>query len=232
MSCNETAPLLDAWSDGELDLVMSLQVEAHLRNCPACRARQQGIGAVRAAVASAQLYTPVPRALQRDVEGRLRELRRAADAGGRRRFLLGVPVAAGAALAALALAAVFVAWPTLAPAPERVVYHLNDSREAAAALRNLSNHLEASPDARIVVVAHNAGVEFLLDGASDADGRPFRAAVGELKVRGVDFRVCGNTLTRRGIDPLKLIPEATLVPSGVAEIARLQTREGYRYVKP
>lgn len=231
MSCQETAPLLGAYADGELDLVTSIRVEAHLRECPQCRARRQDLAVLRQAVGSAGLYAPAPPRVLRAAGSRVRELRRAA-AGGRRRFVLGVPLAAGAALAAVAIGAVIVAWPSLAPAPERVVYHLNDSREAAAALRNLSNHLEASPHARIVVVAHNAGVDFLLDGARDGDGRPFRAAVGELKARGVDFRVCGNTLTRRGIDPLKLIPEATLVPSGVAEIARLQTREGYRYVKP
>lgn len=229
MSCTETVSLLDAYVDGELDLVTTLRLEAHLRECPACAARQRDTAAVRAALADGVPRQRAPDRLRRSVALRLRDLQRA---GSRRRFAFAAPVFAGAALLAVALAALLFAWPTLAPAPERVVYHLNDSREAATALRNLSNHLEASPDARIVVVAHNAGVEFLLDGARDGEGRPYRVAVGELKARGVDFRVCGNTLARRGIDPLKLIPEATLVPSGVAEIARLQAREGFRYVKP
>ncbi len=30
----------------------------------------------------------------------------------------------------------------------------------------------------------------------------------------------------------RFIPEATYVPSGVAEIARLQQREGYAYIRP
>ena len=53
-----------------------------------------------------------------------------------------------------------------------------------------------------------------------------------LKNRGVDFRVCNNTLMTRKIDKAKVIPEATIVPSGVAEAATLQAREGYVYIRP
>jgi len=41
-----------------------------------------------------------------------------------------------------------------------------------------------------------------------------------------------STLERNKIDAAKVIPEATLVPSGVAEVSRLQFREGYSYLKP
>jgi hypothetical protein len=34
------------------------------------------------------------------------------------------------------------------------------------------------------------------------------------------------------MDASAVIPEATIVPSGVAEIGRLQAREGYVYLKP
>ena len=47
----------------------------------------------------------------------------------------------------------------------------------------------------------------------------------------MEFRVCNNTLKSRHIDPKRVIPEATIVPSGVAEIARLE-KEGYVYLKP
>ena len=36
MSCKEVQRLMDAYEDGELDLVTSLQVEDHLRECPTC----------------------------------------------------------------------------------------------------------------------------------------------------------------------------------------------------
>lgn len=36
----------------------------------------------------------------------------------------------------------------------------------------------------------------------------------------------------RNIDPKRVLEEARLVPSGVAEIGRLQAKEGYVYLKP
>lgn len=50
MDCNETRRLLDADSDGELDLVRHLEIEAHLRACPACAERAAAIRARRAAL--------------------------------------------------------------------------------------------------------------------------------------------------------------------------------------
>ena len=120
-----------------------------------------------------------------------------------------------------------------AAAPVNVVYHVNEGNaQALNALRNIRNHLSADPSAKIVVVTHAGGINFLLDGAKDTNGAPFDATVQELKGKGVDFRVCRFTLERNKIDPAKVIPEATLVPSGVAEVSRLQFREGYSYLKP
>ncbi|MEX2151088.1 MAG: hypothetical protein WD793_12815, partial [Steroidobacteraceae bacterium] len=40
-------------------------------------------------------------------------------------------------------------------AEDKVVYHVNDTEEQAVnALRNIGNHLEVNPKARIVVVTH------------------------------------------------------------------------------
>jgi intracellular sulfur oxidation DsrE/DsrF family protein len=44
--------------------------------------------------------------------------------------------------------------------------------------------------------------------------------------------VCNNTLVTRKIDKSKVIAEASIVPSGVAEAARLQAREGFVYLRP
>lgn len=116
--------------------------------------------------------------------------------------------------------------------PEKVVYHVNDSAVATLAMNNVKNHLSANPQAHIVVVTHGKGIDFLLDGATDKDGNPYDIKVQELKAKGVTFDVCNNTLMGRKIDPKKVIPEAVIVPSGVAEISKLQSREGYVYVKP
>jgi uncharacterized protein len=138
------------------------------------------------------------------------------------------------ATAPMALAAT-PATEAAAPAPameEKVVYHINDSENAMVALRNVQNHLNASKDARIAVVTHGKGIDFLLDGAQDKNGNPYEPVVQGLKEKGVDFRVCNNTLKSRKLEASAVIPEATIVPSGVAEIGRLQAREGYVYLKP
>lgn len=68
MDCQEAQKLLHAYVDGELDLVTSLEVERHLRECPACAAAQARLQAVRAALrGGAPVFTPPP-----DLEGRIR----------------------------------------------------------------------------------------------------------------------------------------------------------------
>ena len=82
------------------------------------------------------------------------------------------------------------------------------------------------------IVTHGLGIDFLLDGATNQMEQPFAGAIGELAARGVEFRVCNNTLVSRKIDASKVAMEAKIVPSGVAEVARLQAREGFVYLRP
>jgi intracellular sulfur oxidation DsrE/DsrF family protein len=139
-------------------------------------------------------------------------------------------------LGKLFVAAMFVSWFGLAGAAtdeEKVLYHINDSTVARAALGNIRNHLNATEGkVKIVVVTHGPGVDFLLDGAADKNGNPYNIAVEELMAQGVDFRVCNNTLKARSIDPKRVLQGARIVPSGVAEIGRLQAKEGFVYIKP
>jgi len=114
----------------------------------------------------------------------------------------------------------------------KVVYHVNDASVARVAMNNVKNHKNAEPGAKIVVVTHGKGIDFLLNDAVDASGQPYTAQIAGLKDMGVDFRVCANTLKARKLDKTAVILDATIVPSGVAEIGKLQAREGYVYVKP
>lgn len=132
----------------------------------------------------------------------------------------------------IAAVAGFVGVGTAQAAEEKVVYHINDSENATAALNNIKNHLNASPNAKIQVVTHGKGIDFLLDGAADKNGNPYNIAVEDLAAKGVGFNVCNNTLTSRKIDKSKVIPQGKIVPSGVAEIGKLQTYENYQYLKP
>ena len=51
-------------------------------------------------------------------------------------------------------------------------------------------------------------------------------------MRGVRFEVCEITLRNRKLAKEQFIADTTYVPSGVAEVTRLQQREGYAYLKP
>jgi uncharacterized protein len=116
---------------------------------------------------------------------------------------------------------------------DRVVYHLSEGlAQASNGLRNIGNHLEVNPSARIVVVSHARGVDFLMKDAKDANGNRYEDLVERLKMRGVRFDVCEITLRNRKLAKDQFIADATYVPSGVAEVTRLQQREGFAYLKP
>jgi len=115
----------------------------------------------------------------------------------------------------------------------KTVYHLSEGiPQASRAVNNIRNHLAADPTAKIVVVTHGLGIDFLLQGATNQMEQPFAGAIGDLTAKGVEFRVCNNTLVSRKIDPSKVAMEAKIVPSGVAEVAKLQAREGFVYLRP
>lgn len=136
-----------------------------------------------------------------------------------RKLLIGLALAASVSLAAAQ--------------DIKTVYHINtDIDSAAAALNNIKNHLNADPTAKIVVVTHSSGIEFMIQGAKDSKGREFSSTVSTLAAKGVDFRVCNNTLVSRKVDPGSLLMEAVIVPSGVAEVAMLQAKQGFVYLKP
>jgi intracellular sulfur oxidation DsrE/DsrF family protein len=81
-------------------------------------------------------------------------------------------------------------------------------------------------------VTHAQGVDFLMKGAKDKNGARYEDLVEQLKQRGVQFDVCQITLRNRKLSRDQFIEYATFVPSGVAEVTRLQQREGYAYLRP
>ncbi len=136
-------------------------------------------------------------------------------------------------LRSLTLSLLLLAGAAMADDPVKVVYQFSEGLEQAnRGLNNIANHLEADPSAKIVVVAFGPGIDFLLDGAKDKFGADYQLKIAELSLKGVDFRVCNNTLKSRKIDPAKVDQDARIVPAGVAEIAKLQFKEHFAYIKP
>ena len=120
-----------------------------------------------------------------------------------------------------------------AHAQDKVVYHFDGGlSQATKGLRNIRNHLDTDSKAKIVVVAHAEGVDFLMEGAKTTNNQEFAALVGDLMGRGVTFEICEITLKNRNLKKEQFILGPTFTPSGVVRIANLQAREQYAYIKP
>lgn len=151
--------------------------------------------------------------------------------------------AARRSLGTAALAVALVAAPALAQedggyGPQKVVYHINgeggeDGDGYRPAMTNIQNHIDAvgAENIEVQVVLHGPGLGLLRHAL---DNQALQMDVTSLKTQNVQFRVCEITLERGDIsyeDDLFEVWEEDLVPSGVAEVARLQGM-GYSYIKP
>ena len=130
---------------------------------------------------------------------------------------------------------------------QKVVYHINydNPKQQAGALRNIQNHINAvgAENLDLKVVLHGNGLALLLEPDSLDKLKKFKhanaddkmtAKVTDLKGQGVDFHVCANTFRGLKVDvetDLYDVSEKDIVPSGVAEVAKLQAM-GYSYIKP
>ena len=118
-------------------------------------------------------------------------------------------------------------------AQDKVVYHIDSGNEQATkGLRNMRNHLDTDPTAKLVVVAHAQGVDFLMEGAKTSNNQEYAALVSALSARGVKFEICEITLKNRDLKREQFILGPSFTPSGVVRIANLQAREQYVYIKP
>ena len=132
-------------------------------------------------------------------------------------------------IAILALAATALS----AAAQDKVVYHFDGGlAQATKGLRNIRNHLDIDPTAKIIAVAHAEGVDFLMEGAKTTNNQEFAALVSDLSARGVTFEICEITLKNRNLKKEQFILGPSWVPSGVVRIAQLQAHEHYAYIKP
>ena len=117
-------------------------------------------------------------------------------------------------------------------AQDTVAYHIdNAATQGLKGLRNVRNHVDTDPTAKIIVVTHAEGVDMLMEGAKAANGTEYAPLVSALKSRGVSFEICEITLKNRGLKKDQFIQEADFTPSGVVRLAKLQ-KQAYAYIKP
>jgi intracellular sulfur oxidation DsrE/DsrF family protein len=118
---------------------------------------------------------------------------------------------------------------------QRVVYHVNygDEKRQSAAMRNIQNHINAvgKENLDLRVVMHSAGYKLLANANNDPN---LQQKITNLKDQGVKFQICANTLRGKKLNyknDLYDVDQADIVPSGVAELAKLQG-EGFAYIRP
>lgn len=125
---------------------------------------------------------------------------------------------------------------------EKTVFHISEDQDEKGylgILGNVNNYIKAlaatgkKTDAVVVMNGDGLGLlrkakEIEMEADAKLPGR-----ITELKERGVRFLICYNTLVGRHIafDELYDAQQEDVIPSGVAEVGRLQAL-GYRLLKP
>jgi intracellular sulfur oxidation DsrE/DsrF family protein len=129
--------------------------------------------------------------------------------------------------------------PAAAPAKKahRVVLQVNSADPAMMnlALNNASNveqyYKERGEKVEIEIVTFGPGLHMLREDTSPVKDRI--KAMAE-KSKTISFKACGNTranMAKTENQEIELVPEATVVPSGVVRVMELQ-EQGWSYVRP
>ncbi|MCB1511040.1 MAG: DsrE family protein [Hyphomicrobiaceae bacterium] len=118
-----------------------------------------------------------------------------------------------------------------------VAFHVNQKDKAVMNLalnnvQNLINYYKKKGEKIVVeVVTYGPGLHMLR-----ADTSPVKDRIASISLTypSVRFSACGNThakMAKAAGKPIKLVSEATRVPSGVVRLVELQ-EQGYRYIRP
>jgi hypothetical protein len=140
--------------------------------------------------------------------------------------------------AALVMTLVFALPGSAAEGAHRVAIQVdqNDTDVMNLALSNAKNVLEhyqaRGENVSVEIVAYGPGLHMLRADTSQVKDR-IKELVGQYSAR-IKFAACNNTkqvMEKREGKPLTIIPEATIVPSGVVQLMELQ-EQGWSYVRP
>jgi intracellular sulfur oxidation DsrE/DsrF family protein len=88
-------------------------------------------------------------------------------------------------------------------------------------------------DVEVEIVAYGPGLHMLRDDTSPVKDRIRQLAEGKSAAK-IGFAACNNTkqgMERREGHAIAIIPQATIVPSGVVQLMELQ-EQGWSYVRP
>lgn len=145
----------------------------------------------------------------------------------------------GLSLCLLLLASFVVASPAANAKEHKISIQVdqNDPEIMNLVLNNATNVLEyyqgKGEDVQIEIVAYGPGLHMLRDDTSPVKDRIKQIVNASFPSR-IKFSACGNT--KRGMEkreghPITIIPQASIVPSGVVRLMELQ-EEGWSYIRP
>lgn len=112
-----------------------------------------------------------------------------------------------------------------------VVFHIDSDEHMNRSLRQISRHREAHPDIPLRVILIAGGVRPALVDAKDPNGGLYSAQLEQLLAQGVRIFACENTLLSFNLSTDDLTFGIETVHSGVAELGRLQSEDGFAYIK-
>lgn len=101
MNHDEIRELLNAYVDGELDLLNSREIEQHLRECPDCRTSEQQIRSLHQAIITGGLTYRAPMHFRKQVRAAVRREARASNELSSRWLIFAVGAACALALFAI-----------------------------------------------------------------------------------------------------------------------------------
>ncbi len=109
----------------------------------------------------------------------------------------------------------------------KVIMHLqsSDTLVYKSVVNQVANLKKELPDAEIELMCHGPGIEFLLKGKSK-----YANKLDKLKLKGVTVVGCEFTMAQKNIKKEDLVPFATTVPFGIAEIVKKE-QDNWLYVK-
>jgi len=119
----------------------------------------------------------------------------------------------------------------------KVAIHVddNDPKRMNMALNNVANlskyYESIGEKVEIELVAYGPGLHML---RADTSPVADRIVTMSLEMEQLTFSACGNThkkMSKKEGEEVKLLDEATMVPSGVVQLITLQ-EQGYAYVRP
>ena len=112
-----------------------------------------------------------------------------------------------------------------------VAVHLDSITHINRAIRQVERLVDAHPETPVRLILIASAVEPALEGAMDKNGGLYSAQLEQLLAKGVGIFACETTLTSLSKRPEELTFGVDTVPSGIAELARLQLESDYAYLK-